>query len=739
MATYGLKYQTQFTSQSDANIAEKDYRLQFLFKNYVGGVVSVTGGDISVVQRCTIDDPFAPVKGQSLDISLINKGGSLPISAFQSEEDDDILVKLLDANDNVLFTGYTVQDDFYEIMVDYEHPITLSANDGLGLLKGVILSDAILRRSFYVSYRTNGVDTVVYMFSNDAGFYPAAGNTVELGGISYIISTVVQEDTLIGLATYNWTVTLTTSTGGLAQTVETIYLTGTVDLLQRNSLLTMIMLCLAQTNLGLQLNIYHNLYAYQQDNTRAAFAQTLIDSQVFISGETYKDCYEVLQIIMETFNCQVFQANGQWNIIDWHELRYYNNVLPGFIYDETMTFLGTTVLNNTFQIGPDPQITRPLYSLSGGFVRGYKFTKRQFDYNQPKYLLRNYDLQTLGALITQYVNGANTIYEYVATDWENDLYTPVTGRFIRVVRDTASGAEVSRALVVRGDTFNAPTAVQAIPFDITEGDKIVFSFTIQTNFNAPGPGNIVFALALTDGITTVYMDDSLGTGLWDGTSPTYNYHILTGDNFNTVHRVEIETPQAPFSGQVYCYLAQPAPTPSNLAQETYYTDIRLEYQPFISDSTKITGQIHTQTQPPVIKNNSERTLLADDSPRNSIAGTLFLNTKTGLLQDRTTFWRYPPDANGWRLGERTTLEELLWKQRTRSKLEGGFVGNYQQNVISLLTLGITDFNPTKNYTFGLLTIDYKRNQFSGTLWEVYDSEDPELDNTYTFDYIYSTT
>ena len=33
----------------------------------------------------------------------------------------------------------------------------------------------------------------------------------------------------------------------------------------------------------------------------------------------------------------------------------------------------------------------------------------------------------------------------------------------------------------------------------------------------------------------------------------------------------------------------------------------------------------------------------------------------------------------------------------------------------------------------------KKNQFSGTLWEIYDSEDPELDNTYTLDYIYSTT
>ena len=51
----------------------------------------------------------------------------------------------------------------------------------------------------------------------------------------------------------------------------------------------------------------------------------------------------------------------------------------------------------------------------------------------------------------------------------------------------------------------------------------------------------------------------------------------------------------------------------------------------------------------------------------------------------------------------------------------------------------TTFNPTKNYTFGLLTVDYKNNRFDGTLWELYDDNDPAFDPDYTFNYIYSTT
>ena len=92
---YGLKYQTQFTSQSDINIPEKNYTLQFLFKDYTGNPISIEGAETTVVQSHSNDDPKAPIKGQSLDISLINKNGSLTITAFQSEDDDGVMVKLL--------------------------------------------------------------------------------------------------------------------------------------------------------------------------------------------------------------------------------------------------------------------------------------------------------------------------------------------------------------------------------------------------------------------------------------------------------------------------------------------------------------------------------------------------------------------------------------------------------------------------------------------------------------------
>lgn len=737
---YGLKYQTQFTSQSDANNPERNYTLQFLFKEYAGNPVSVDGGGITVIQRCTLDDPMAPIKGQSLDIRLEN-AGSLPITSFQSEDDDGVQVKLLDANSNILFIGFLVQDDFTGLMVDYNHEITLSANDGLGLLKGVILSDAEVRRKFYSVRRTNGVDTVVYVWVTDTAFYPQAGNIIEFLGVAYTIATAVYEFTNISGIGYNWTITLTTSTGGIAYGDEYIYLTGEVNLLNRNSLLSMIAVCLGQTNLSLVTNIFHNLYESEQDAAVSTFEQTLIDSQTFLNGELYDDCYTALTKILETFKCSIFQANGQWNIVCWTEgWRYTNNAIPGFVYDETWTAAGTTVFTNNVFIGPDPQYTQPIFPLETTSYRGWKFSRKKFDYVQPKYLLRNWDLQQLGPLLSQTTHLGVTYSNYVAIGWEGGFGTPVCFRCITVETDSA-GTELDRYITMYGPTFDGSRSIASETIECNAGDRVKFSFSFKTNVSQTA-GTIIFSVRLTDGTLNYYVDDvPVDNGAWQG-GPGYNYILSSAGNTNQWANVTIESSIAPISGLLTCYLALAIVSPPyDSTQQTYYKDLRLEVIPYINDTSKIIGHVHKQEQAANKKNNQDLSIVIDDTPRNSIKGTLFLTTKTGLLQNRTRFWRYPPDGNGWTLGEHTTLEELRWRQKTRQKYEGGFTGLWQNGVpVSLLSMAIFDFDTTKNYTFGLLTINYKNNSYNGSLWEIHDTDDdPEFNPDYEFKYLYSTT
>jgi len=734
--TYGLKYQTQFTSVQDDNNPSLDYTLKFLFKDYAGEVATLTGGGTTVIQRCTVDEPNAAIKGQSLDIRLVNEG-NIPISSFQSDDDDGVQVQLLDENSNIVFIGFLVQDDFYEGMVDFGHEITLSATDNLGLLKGVILSDADVRRSFYAVRRTNGVDTVVYVYVASTAFYPQAGDTIEIGGGTYIIDTAVKEDTVISSIGYNWTITTTTTTGGIAYGDETIYLTGSVNLLRRNTLLSIIALCIGETNLPLVLNIFHNLYEYRQDNTLSTFDQTLIDTQLFISGETYMNCYEVLTMILQTFRCTLFQANGCWNIVCWDEANRVSNSINAFVYDETFTFIGTDTFSNIVNIGPEPELTQPEYELTQGGTRGWKFSRKQFDYDYPKYLLLNSPLTTLGALRSDYTSSGIRYQEYEATYFENSGSSPAVTRFIRVETEVATNREIQRYLVVTGTTdfTNVSKAVQAYPIEAHIGDKLKFSFKFRGTQTFSGVWTLVFAVQLYDGTLSNYLDE-LPEGNLEWKS-TFGYvYDGTGQQTSEWHEVTMESSQFPFSGLLYCYFTEFQQT----GVETHFKDITFEYITLISDSSKITGHIHKQEQDVNKKQNQDITIRIDDSPRNAIAGTLFLDTSTGVLQDRTTAWRYPADANGWVLGELTTLDELTWKQKTRAKFEGGFNGLWQNNLpISLLTIARMSFTPTKNYTFGLLTIDYKNNRYDGTLWELYDDNDPAFDPDYTFKYIYSTT
>ena len=647
---YGLKYQAQFTSRSDTingviNNPERDYTLQFLFKDYSGEVATLTGAATTVIQKCTVQEHNAPIKGQSLDIRLINKG-NIPISSFQSEDDDGVMVKLIDNTGITRYIGFLVQDDFYEGMVDFGHEITLSANDSLGLLKGVILTDANVRRSFYAVRRTNGVDTVVYCYVASTAFYPTAGDTIEFLGSTYTISAAVNEDTVISGIGYNWTITLTTSTGGIAYGDETIYLTGNINLLQRNSLLSMIAVCLGPTNLSLVLNIFHNLYESEQDATISTFEQTLIDSQTFITGETYLDCYEVLSRILATFRCTLFQANGCWNIVAWDEARKYGNAIPAFVYDETFAPIGTDTFTNIFNIGPEPELTRPIYELVQGGVRGYKFARKVFNYQQPKYLLHNYDLQQLGNLRSTYISSGLTYSDYDAPGWTGGLGPTLCDRFIQVIQDSA-GTELSRYLVLSGAVSDGPRAVASDPIEFSAGDKMKFSFSFKTNRSQPGSVTIIFAVKLTDGTLNYYIDElPAGNGSWIG-GLGFNYTVSGGDDTNQWHSVDIESSQAPISGLLTCYLAYACLTPPfDASAQTFYKDIRLEITQFINDTSKIIGQIHKQEQSVNKKANVDTEITIDDSPRNTIAGTLFLSTKTGLLQNRTQFWRYPYDGNG---------------------------------------------------------------------------------------------
>lgn len=742
--SYGIKYQSTFDRVDNTGVSV-GYTLQILQLGYSAGITNVKCGAVPVLHQYQTDDPKAPIKGSSLSITLINEKGSLPLTDFLSIDDDEYQVQLFWGT-QLMFIGFLVQDDCSETLIDYTHEINLSATDNLGLLKGVTLDKAKITYDIILNVNDTHATTAPNILTVSSSFaaFVQNGDVIKVFG-------------LIFTSTY----TVIDNSGGtslvVAETVTTVSVaTDTMRLLRPSQfpdLLTIAQvfnLCLAATDLQINTSIFCNFKEVSQDLTKCFITEILLNSQTFLAdAHTYDNCYNILTNILARLNCTLFQAKGIWNIVHWDELRYSGYPIPGFSYDANFTLIGPVFLNdkslifagfNKFQIGIGKN-TQSLTGLNHRIFRPFNFDLETFNYKQPDQLLKNFDLQTLGNLVSTTTTGSGstlrTINDYAVPWWVTSTRLDAgTGTFtIRVTLDNL-GNEIDRVLVVTRD-------VKSYKIEVAKGDAFKYSFSFKTQDSQPGNINLVMYVELYDGTTTNYFHED---GTWQ-TGVGFTYNIPSGDNSNQWHSVTIDSSlfpgisEIPFDGLLYCYLR--IMDLSGTVHETYYKDIRFEYIELINESTKIIGQTHTTSQAPNIKQNNSVEIFVDDSPRNSIAGTLFLNSMTGVIQDRTIQWFLNNGSDTRKLGDLTTFETLFWRRIFRSILEDTYYGLVSADTLGdhISMLGV--FNSTLfsgvNFIWGKLEIDYRNNKCNGTLWEMCtDSEvDGDLTSTYIFNYLYA--
>jgi len=672
---YGLKYICEFTGGPNGL---QPYTVELWFKDWSGTFYNIVGGSSPVTHGWDKDEPKPGIKGSSIDMQFRNPG-NLPLSAFYSTDDDNCLV-IYKWGSQVLFTGYLVQDDCNEIMVDFNHYINLTATDNLGLLKGISLLDAARLWGEKTTYTTyiNRDSNYVFSVTEGPGTFPVQpGDPIEIiitdpDGVPYNGVYLVQQVAIVGGVVTQMQVATFISlplSFGLGFT-GTVVLTRPVDLSGRVSLAAIIRMCLLSTNLNLNCDVYANIIETVTTTPRF-LEETFEGGNDYTTGNNeWKKCYDVLNIILERFNATLFQAEGVWNIVRWDELRYYNNEVTGFRYNSEMEYTGTIIQQDIFTTGFE-QVTYPVTGITKSILGAFKYDKETFNYKQPANLLRNKDWQTLGDKLSETTVGSEIWTEYTMAEWFNyDAGSPYPERIIRVVTDVTTGLEVTRYGLVRGATFSDRNSAQSYNIEISEGDIVKLGFSYRTNVSQPGNVNNVFSLRLKDGTTTNYVQDDLSWGRPNG----YTYNVHSGDNTNNWHSVQIDAAPAPFSGILNVYLAE---CTASSADETWYKNFSFEIIFGINESTNIIGQTHQNTQNQNPKANEDVEIFIDDSPRNSIQGTLFLPTFTGLLQDRTSTWMRPTYTESLRLGNITTFEQLYWRRTARTKLEGQMYGLVQ--------------------------------------------------------------
>jgi hypothetical protein len=596
----------------------------------------------------------------------------------------------------------------------------------LGLLKDVPFNIA----NFNYGTSTSVVRTVSYASGGFAFAVSGAPLGLEVG----------QQFTLSGLTTPpNGTYTVAAITyfsssfqietveysgGSFSSGSATItYILPTYKLTNKLRFSEIFAICLNATGLELDCRVFSDLDV-NGGVTGRWLEDVYLSGETFLNSDEWTNCYNVMETILKRFRACLFQSKGVWNIIRWDELREDANVIPFQTYDNDFTYLSTTTSHDQVYNYDAGEIVS---GLELGILRPYKFVRQTFNFVQPENLLKNYNFEILGNLVRTYTDGANTVSEYQLANWDDGIAAAFPERLIRITVD-ADGNEISRYAVITGATGDSSRSATSTPIEVNAKDKFRWSFSYRTDISQPGNLNNVFSVRLFDGTTTRYLGDN---GEWK-IPFGFTYTVFAGDNTNEWHTVEIESQEIPYNGLLYIYLAEATPSGSD---ETWYKDLSFEYIPSVNETTKIKGQVHTNTQSVKTKNADDSEIFIDDSPRNSIRGTMFLGTSTSLVRDRTLKWL----PNNFRIGQVTTFQELFWRRRQRIKLQGSFIGVVQTaRAFNKLSIINSLLYPDSNLITGQLSIDYKNDLVNSSCVEMYeDGEvDADLGSVYQFKYLY---
>ncbi len=685
---YGLKYIIPFTNRGgilcEVRISQLDY---------AGDPTTLEGSEQPFTLSYRAQDNKIPygIKASEAEIQFV--AGNLSLLDFYTENDIEWLVEFTQ-EEIITWTGYLQLDDCKESLTDIDHIISLNANDGLSRLGELyLLSD-----------------------QNDAK----------------------------SLLHVQWKIT---------------------------ELLAFIF-NLVGTNLdtAAYLNIFENTLNDRSDSNTADFLQqTVVNTDYYNNTDgTTLSLYDILNSILTDFRCVLFQADGRWNIIRWGEMRLFDDgEMPGTLYNYDFSSVSAINFPERVTIGRGHDIHPVNENQETSIVRPIKFAKETFNYSQPPFIIQA-DLQLpTGATPFDTDTDGDLQYDKYSLATYFPFWTQRDGddSYLVVVTNTTTNSEVERYIYqpqVRTDY----RYVQFNPIPVTKGDVLDFSL----NFRTPGlvPDNFFFymrfILVMPDG--NYYSLSNLSTpGLvnlfWAGPAAvpgSGDFGSILGRLVDVSAEEEQEYIPWQLSDQMVANQL-PVPFPEdgvlliwvggtndiNMVQgetDVIWKDIQIRITQYINSSTIITGQYHNNSQEPDIRKNLQLTPRHDDSPRNTILGTLFksdLTTFAGgigdLYFDKTALWHRANISEEKRLGELNTMADLFNARRARSVVDGDF---YATGGISILNAVAFDFFEDKVFAFGVGEFDFMECIFKGTFYELYDQgeSDGDLDNEFEFNYLY---
>lgn len=708
--------------------------VDILQKDYEGPAFELEGAfpAFSISYNEEGDGHITPFKTSTAELIFINPGG-VPLENFYSEDDEEWKIEFRDGSDNTLrWAGYLVQDDCEEDFTDAPYLVTLAASDNIGLTKDITLDEAVAKSYIDIITRS-GTNTDGTLLITSFFYDPelAAGDTIYIGGNPYEISG--QFYNAIGNRLFIYVI------NPPGNGIYDISFNVRGNLVNKHTLFSFIRLLLESTGINLPLRIFNNLFEAAHDEGKDMFAQTRIFTGKWLTEDgDWSSVYDIAEEILTTFNATLQQADGFWNVIRWGEAyRYENNEIDGFEYDDTYKNPQPVTLTPNFDT-ITPATDNELINADArkSILRPLKSVKETFNYDQPRELIRNLNLAERGELLRTYADGVNTVREYKVPHWFPLTSNPdAPDFFMRVIFDDVD-VEVEHYLVLKGGIFGGAWYTSS-NFYMNTDDRVSVSMQMRTSDSQSGPSTNSFAFRLDSETDTKYM--SKGTsdpdGTWrNGASAVFFYNSDT--NIQNWQSFSAASLGAPFDGYFSIGLQQL--DFDDTINETHYKDISIVYTPYVSDITAMKGHYHLDEITNLVKNKYDEEITIDDTPKNAIQGTLFLDVLdwVGQYQTRTSAWGFKGETKNRRLGQIITKERHSLQRISRALIDCNFV--FDCPLLTTMNILFLAARPGRSFIFGVITFEYSNFTASARLWELYSEGETEITSDYTYKYIFDT-
>lgn len=727
---YGKKFLVEFI-----NVQKDIYHVYISEKDYEGNIIALRGATdkpFTTSQQSGDDSVFNAIRAKECTLNFVAENG-ISLLNFYSEDDEQFRIDFYCHTvngvvlDKLLSSFFIVQDSCQQDLAAEPFEVSLKGTDNLALLKNIPFT------------------------SEGMPYHPANGSQY-IGNIS---------------------------------------------------LFDFFKIALIQTGLGdLPLRIYSNVWENTindrgSDATSEMFQQILIYTGKYLNEDgTWQDLYTILTDILKAFNCQLSQENGAWNIYRMQEASLFANEIPGVEHNLTTGDKTAITLDAVIPIifgsetGPNGGNILDGADAISRIQRPFKFVKETFNYNQPV-LINGADLK-LPDNATPYESTADGNLRYdkysLATYFPQWRQREDDASYLVVVTDTSSTPENEVDRYIYSPAIGGGNGgVQFAPIPVTKGDVMDFSLQFKRPTNSSNNERfwIRFILITTTPSNTALVDDPTNADLgwywnnpgdphfWDENEGWY-YQTDAGQpktdwltwSFESIDSNTVKSRlKFPADGMLMIIVeaSNGGNHSTNPRSDYIWKDINLRIENFINDSTTIIGQTHLNEQDKVIKNDYDETIQIDDSPRNSIAGTLFTDALTNfdytdshtgdvtgigdIYFTRTKSWHRSNIAEERRLGEIIVYERMHQAFKPRTVIEGTLYGLRNKlsddswNFVSLLSIVNIDFLSSLNFIFGMLEVDWQNATYKAVLNELYQTDDTgePFEFDYFFNYLFKTS